>query len=244
MSTSDRRTLLAAAATAMAWPFLAALPARAAAAGPNFAPPASPMLYTRSLVRELPGEASFVVERRFSIRFVPTGNGFQVSGEQVGVDVTAPAALARFVKIEKERREVGLFPIELDVQGRIFGSNKQRDEDMLDIVVQEVSAQLAQFDFSDGERTELAAYVRAVHQTASGLVTELPADLFAPADNNRSLSRELALPGGGSGLIQSRFHASTDPDTGLMREALREVVSDLGGDRRRITESWKLAPLA
>lgn len=241
----DRRTLLGAAATAIAMPLIAALPARLAAeAGRLFIPPSSPMLYRRRLIRELPGGASFDVERRFSIRIDPVGRGFQITGEQAGVEVSAPASLERFAQIERERREASLFPINLDGQGLIFGSSAGRDEKLLDTVVEEARNRLAQMEVSVGDRAEIETYLRAIHQTASGLVTELPADIFAPTQNARSVRRELALPGGGSGQIQSHFQASTDPETGLMREASREVVSELAGDSRRILESWHLTPIA
>lgn len=244
MSGSDRRTVLGAAAAAMAWPLLSAVPARAAPLGHNFAPPASRMLYSRKLTRELPGGAAFVVERRFAIRFDPQAHGFVVSGEQVGVEVAAPPSLERFAQIEKERLEASLFPLALDGQGQISGARPGRDRELLETAISEARARLSQASLSPGDRAETEAYIRAVHQTASGLISELPSDLFSPVEPDRSPSREVSLPGGGSGRILSRFQASTDPATGLMREALREVVSDLAGDRRRIVESWKLAPLA
>jgi hypothetical protein len=39
------------------------------------------------------------------------------------------------------------------------------------------------------------------------------------------------------------FSAARDPATGLMREARREVVTELDGDRRTTLESWQLTPL-
>ena len=74
-------------------------------------------------------------------------------------------------------------------------------------------------------------------------MTELPRDLFAPPDAPRTEHGEVALPGGELGEVTVTFTALRDPATGLMRQALREVVTALEGDRRRTLESWRLDPL-
>jgi hypothetical protein len=218
-----------------------AAPAHAQAAG--FKPSAEPMLYTRTLRREMAGGASLTVKRSFAIRFVPVEGGFRVEGEQVGVDVEAPAALASFAQLERERRETRLFPLTLDSGGRISSTAGLGQAAQLDAAVREASAMLDRRNLPPDERQPVEDFIRALHQSAAGLLTELPADLFAPREAVRTDTREVALPGGGAGTVTVRFNADIDAATGLVRKAEREVVSDLGGDRRRTLESWTLAPI-
>jgi hypothetical protein len=43
-------------------------------------------------------------------------------------------------------------------------------------------------------------------------------------------------------MIEVSFSAVTDPATGLMREARREIVTSIAEDRRLTREDWSLAP--
>jgi hypothetical protein len=70
----------------------------------------------------------------------------------------------------------------------------------------------------------------------------LPSDLFAPSGAATREERELALPGGGAGTIELSFSAVTDPVTGVMRSARREIVTAIADDRRLTREDWSLAP--
>jgi len=240
MNVFDRRSLLRLAAGGIA---LAALPASRAAAAAGFDPPLAPMLYTRQLERELPDGARFAVGRRFAIRFVREAEGFRVEGEQVGVEVDAPAALAEFARLERERRETGLFPLGLDFAGTIRGAGPAADTAKLDDAVREAAARIARGDYPPAERERQRAFVDAVHRSAGAILTELPRDLFAPVDCPRSYRRTVALPGGGIGAVRRTFDAVRDPATGLMREARREVITEIESDRRRTVESWTLGPL-
>jgi hypothetical protein len=242
MSVADRRQVLRLAAATALLPVLAGAPLRALAAA-RFAPPAVPMRYTRALRREMADGNAFVVTRSFAVRFLGDARGFRVDGEQVDVTVDAPARLAQFAELERRRSEVGLFPLTLDAHGQIYGARVGIDTDELDAAVREALATLDGRAFSPGERDEIARFVSALHQGAAKIVTELPKDLFAPADPERTTTRDVALPGGQEGEVTVRFTARTDPGTGLMEEARREVVTDLAGDRRRTSENWILSPL-
>jgi len=236
-----RRTLLRFVAAAAV---VSALPVRAAGSAGGFAPPASPMLYARRLERGLPGGAAFVVSRSFEIRFVPEADGFRVEGEQVGVEVEAPEQLAAFARIERERHEMGLFPLHLDAAGAIHGASPGLETGRLDEAVREVIAQIERGDHADAEREELRAFVAAVHRSADTLLTELPRDLFAPREGTRTERRAVVLPRGETGEVRMTFTAERDPASGLMRTAARELVTTLAGDLRRTVESWRLEPLA
>ena len=243
-SGADRRTVLRLAAAGLLLPLASRVAAHPASPGARVSPPHGPMLYSRRLERALSGGASFVVGRSFEVRFAHAADGFRVEGHQVGVEVEAPEELAAFARIEREREERGLFPLLLDAHGRIADGAGTPVATRLDEAVREILAQLAARPHTAAERAELVGFVNAFHQSAGRLVTELPRDLFAPAAAPRSESREVALPGGDSGEVTVTFSAARDPATGLMRQALREVVTRLHGDRRRTLESWRLAPLA
>ncbi|MEO6040705.1 MAG: hypothetical protein ABIP41_02280 [Croceibacterium sp.] len=242
MIVADRRQMLRLAAAAALLPVLAARSASALPAT-RFAPPSAPMRYTRTLRRELAGGAAIVVSRSFSVRFMPLAAGFRIDGEQVAVSVAAPPALARFAELERERRELGLFPLVLDNRGLITGAPSAIDTAGLDEAVKAAAKRFDVAGFAPGERSEADRFVSALHQDASRLVTALPRDLFAPSKLQSAATRDVMLPDGGQGVVTVRFTAQTDPATGLMKQAQREVVTNLSGDQRRTIEDWSLALL-
>jgi hypothetical protein len=235
--------MLRLAATAAAIPLVPVFPAAALSTG-RFAPPAGSMLYMRRLERGLADRARLVVGRSFAVRFVPEVMGFRVDGSQVAVEVVGPKALESLVRLERERVETGVFPLELDATGVIRGRPRVTASAQLDEAVREVAARIERWDHTPAERDELRAFVEAVHRSAGDLVTELPPDLFAPVDCPREESRSVALPGGGAGQLRMTFTAERDSATGLMRAARREIVTEVSGDFRRTTESWTLTPLS
>ncbi len=233
----QRRALLRLAGLTAALPLLRGAPAFAA---PLFAPPAAPMRYTRRLERGLPGDARMIVDRSFAVRFVPEAGGFRLDGAQAGVEVEAPASLEPLARLERERVETGVFPLVLDAAGAIRSVAPFAASAQLDAAVREVTAQIDRVRHTPAEREQLRAFVAAVHRSAGRLVTELPRDLFAPVGCPRAETRAIALPGGGSGEVRTSFDAARDPATGVMREARREVVTEVSGELRRTVESWTL----
>lgn len=242
MTRIGRRTLLHGVAAAIALPVVAAAQDRPPPAPSRFAPPSVPMLYTRRLERGLAGGASLIVARSFEVRFVREPDGFRVDGKQVAVDVEAPPQLDALARLERERVETALFPLQLDSAGAIRVQLRPTASAQLDAAVREATEQIERWQRTPAERDELRAFVEAVHRNSAELVTELPRDLFAPVDLARSESRVIDLPGGGEGRVRMSFAAELDPATGLMREARREVVTELAGDIRRTVESWRLEP--
>lgn len=239
---ADRRTVLRRAAWAALVPLLSQMPQPAAAtSGVRFAPPTGPMRYTRTLTRRLAGGASMIVERSFMVTFTPTVAGFAIDGKQVHAAVDAPAALADLARLERERIETGLFPLQLDADGRISGGPDIALGPQLDRAVELARAQIARASTDNGADTETTRFVLALQQSAAALLTELPTDLFAPVAYPRFHRGEVPLPDGGMGEISSRFDALVDRATGLMRSAERQVITAIAEDRRETIERWSLA---
>lgn len=243
MSSTDRRSLLLIAAAAILLPTVSSWPARAHSPGARFSPPHEPLLYVRRLERTLGDGALLVVSRSFAVSFIHEAEGYRVEGEQVGVETSAPEALAAFVRMERERRDDGVFPLLLDADGRIRYAPDRYVATAFDEAVREAAMQQSRQGLDPAARDELHRFIEATRQSAGELLTELPLDLFAPREVPRIERREIALPDGSMGLVTVRFTAEHDPATGLMRQAAREVITDLSGDRRRTAESWRLEPL-
>lgn len=209
----------------------------------RFDPPATPMLYTRSLQRELRDGKLFVVTRSFTIRFERADNGYLVTGEQVAVEVDAPPQLDRFVQLERQRVEQGLFPLHLTDAGHIVGLNELQPAPQLDDAIAQVLTTIGEAVKVPKDAEELARFARAVHENALLLLTTLPPDLFAPRRAQHHESRTLNLPDGSEGVVTASYRMARTPETGLLTEAQREIVTEIGGHRKRTVESWTLRPL-
>jgi hypothetical protein len=242
-SGADRRAMLGWTMAAALAPVLASRATAAGAARAHaFAPPTEPMTFGRRLERGLPDGNRLVVARSFAVRFVAEPAGWTVTGEQVGVTVEAPPRIAALAELERQRVETGLFPFALDRSGVIVGGSESRPAKELERAVAIVRRTIADAPLAAGERQEAEAFVRAVHDAGAKMTSQFPDDLFAPRDDAVHATRELGLPGGEQGTIEISFTAVTDPATGLMREAHREIVTAIGQDRRVTREAWTLEP--
>jgi hypothetical protein len=234
----DRREFLGIAGAALLLPLGSA--ARAQSEG--FAPPAGSMHYTRSLRRELIDGAAIEAERFFTVRFMPYAGGYRVEGEESAPpQVSGPAVLEAFLRLERERPGTSLFPLALDRTGRILGEPSRAGSPQLDRAIKEALHRIAASDLGTDAQTAARTFLTGMHQAAASLVATPPADLFRPLSTPVDERRDVALPGGGSGTISVAFTASTDPATGLMREAERLVLTRLGQSARRTVERWTLA---
>ena len=244
MGLTDRRTLLRLAAGGV---LARALTGRALAHTPGatpFEPPAGPLRYTRRLVRSLRGGHEMIVARSFAVRFVAQASGrYEVHGEQLAVEVSAPERMAPFAELERERIETGLFPLQLDARGRISGGPPLHSSQLLDRAVAEARRLLSERAATAAEEAEIGTFVQLVHQVGIALGARLPDDLFAPTVHRRVDQRTIELPGREGGLVEVVFTAEADPRTGLMYTARREIVTAIEGERRTTAEHWSLAPI-
>lgn len=204
-------------------------------------PPPRPMVYTRLLERTLVGDARIVVERKFAVRFTRAASGYTVEGEQIAVSVETPEQLAALAQMERERVEIGIFPLDLDQRGWIRSGVTTDEEPEIEAAMRYVAEAVAAMDRGEGERQSMRDFVAAVHHAGSNIVSSLPTDLFAPAVSDRTDRREFNLPVGGQGVVRTHFTARRDPATGLMASARREVVTTIAHDERRTTEVFTLA---
>lgn len=125
----------------------------------------------------------------------------------------------------------------------IAGAGAPIDAGKLELAVREAMSEMGAATLSADNRAEAARFFASLNRNLAQVKAQLPRDLFAPRQSPREARRDVALPGGGAGAVSVRFTAQTDPATGLMSEAEREVVTDLAGDRRQSVESWSLKPI-
>lgn len=218
-------------------------PAIAAERACRFVPPSHTMRYRRRLERSLSDGEAVIVTRDFAIRFLPNARGYLVTGEQLGVSVSAPEQLAQFARIEEERIETGLFPLRLDANGKITGKHGESNGQWLDDAVDEARAHLAAHPLPEADRQELNRFISAIHNRATLVISQLPGDLFAPEQNEWAMTRELPLSEGLSGTVSTSFSAQLDASNCIMQQAERLVVTEIAGQQRRASESWSLTPL-
>ncbi|MGV3554552.1 MAG: hypothetical protein ACO1OD_04805 [Croceibacterium sp.] len=240
MGLIQRRTLLRLAVAGALCPGLSIRANAHVAGAAPFDPPATPLRYARSLVRELRGGETIAVTRDFSVRFVPLPeSGYEVEGNQVWVEVAAPEKMAPFVELERSRVETGVFPLRLGTRGLIERGPEFAPSQLLDRAVAEARRLMEKG--VTAAPAEAENFLQLVHRAGATLAAHLPDDLFAPFGHSRTERREITLPGGQSGEIEIRFTADADPRTGLMSHAIREIVTTIGPDRRTTQERWTLA---
>jgi hypothetical protein len=226
---------------------LPALPNRAMASasapGRPINPPATPMLFVRRLTRELSGNYAIVAERKFKVRFAALADGFRIEGEQVDCVVDAPPNLAAYARIEQERIETGLFPLDLDRSGLIRSSAGETSHASLDRAIDLALEQVRAMHLPDADKYEAQAFLFGLQRAAGSISSEPPADLFTPPAVAEQISREVALPGGLVGSITTSFSGKVSPESGLLDEAERIVLTGTAGSTRKTLEHWKLERL-
>jgi len=219
-------------------------PARAAQGTLRLSPPDAPMLFRRRLLREMSGGNAIVVERGFELRFLPLGHGYRVEGTQVSSAVETPPVLAQIAELERKRVDSGVFPVELDPDGLVLdgASPDARPTPGLDEAVDLALARLRERGVSGAQLADANAFFLWLQQAAGTIGAEMPRELFVPPAEPQQVTRVVALPGGGSGTIETRFWGSISPQTGLMQTAERDIVTRTEETSRRTVETWSLTP--
>lgn len=208
----------------------------------TFHPPADPMLFRRTLVRELPGGKAIEVARSFRIRFLRDGDGFLVDGTQVSSRVDAPEQLQALARMEEERVESGLFPMRLDTRGIVIEGPHGTMPSDISAAVQAALAQIADSGGGALRQASGREFVLGLQYVASQITSLVPPNLFVGLEQTYFDEHDLPLPDGGRGTVSVRFEDRVNPASGLLDRAVREVITQVGTSRRRSIEEWSLSP--
>lgn len=215
-------------------------PAIAASVAPAFAPGDAPFRLLRRVERELRDGARLVVERAWSIRFFPQGQGYRLEGKQTDVSVDAPAALAFLADMERGRLEEDMFPLQLGASGEIMGQTTAPDNETLAHAIEAVREKLAkQFDRAD-DRAAAERFLTQLQRAGEQALAGWPAMLFAPGTLDHEEERAVPLPGGRTGEVTVRTLATSDPMTGLMKQFERRIETRLGDSLKSGLERFML----
>lgn len=208
------------------------------AAPARFVPPANPLIVTRTVWRELGDGSQIVVRRSYLIAFTTSGEGFVVTGTQIGCEVQAPPAVAAIAKLERERIDTGAFPLRLSAEGMIRLGSAPAGGPLHQQGREAAGALLAGAALADKDQREGEAFLASV--AGSGAIP-WPVDLFNPREAQRTDQRDVTLPDGTLGRLTIRFAADQRGANGLPGKFSREVASELGGTRRVSREEWSFA---
>ncbi len=240
MSLKRRHALVFAASGAVACSGL--LPSLALALGPVVLP-TNPMVLRRRLSRGLRDGKAIVVTREWRVEFLPQSRGISISGQQIGVAVEAPPALARLSEIEQTRSTDSMFPILLSQEGIILAAGDTTGGGSVSAALKAAEDLMTQKGLSAKSAAEQRQFLAQLQKTGSSLLNEMPGDLFYPSTIPVRETREVALADGGVGEFEVRWSASALAQTQLLERARREVITRIGKNERRSSEDWTLSPV-
>ncbi|MEP7221627.1 MAG: hypothetical protein ABI673_03055 [Novosphingobium sp.] len=243
-----RSALLIGSAIALpATPILARMPAAgpaersdSGAADSRFRAPTTPLILTRELRRSLADGKEVVSRRSYRISFVPEGSGYRIDGVMTNAEVEAPPALAALAALERQRLDIGLFPLQLGRDGQIVAQQGASDPVSEARSRAVLGSALSRVPLSEPDRQVAAQTVSKLAAQASAVGGNWPSDLFRPAPGERSQVRQIALPDGGHGTVTETIRAA-GASSGLLQRMERKVVTELDGTRRENREIWTLS---
>lgn len=235
MNAFDRRRLLQS-LSGMALASVSAGRSLATTVELRFEPPAGKLALSRRLVRILGDGAQIVVRRTWNIQIFPTATGYRVDGRQSAVEVDAPSELAALASAERQREELGLFPILLDRNGLMTEQSKFVDSAAVDQALARVSSEISQ------DNLPARALLERLHSGADAIVSQLPRDFLAPRSGGWTKQWSVPLPSGAKGQVSVRYLA-TRSSSGLLDRAERTVTTMADGSTRVSTETWTLKAL-
>lgn len=220
---------------------LAALNAHRAPAHPGtgFHPPHATMLLSRTLVRSLPDGKSITTRREYQVSIVRSDTGFRVEGELVATFVDAPPSLQALAELERRRAEPGLFPMQLDAEGRIVDGGQRIEGNDVGQAATLVARKIGAAGLAPADRSEAQSFVGQVRSGAAR--SAWPADVFRPVPGKRTESRVIDLPGGSQGQVTIEIEAQAAGTSGQIALVDRVVTTEMGGDRRTTRERWQLS---
>lgn len=236
-----RRAALSRAAGLALAPMLAlALPSGAARALVPARAPTGPVRLVRILERGLADGNSLVVTREWMCAFADEGPGMTVHGDQIRVDVEAPAMLAPLAEIEKRRRVDGLFPATLDEAGQIVAAGGSSDSSAILRASDRAAALLDTFPETAFAGEDPDAFIAQLSGTAAQVVSRVPRDLFFPEEGESSDTRRFPIGEGEFGEVEVSLCAKARASDGLLVHSERLVSTRFQGRERVSRERWAL----
>ena len=223
---------------------LAGLPAQLPAQPPAqprsaaFAPHDGPMHLTRELRRPLVDGLEIVSRRTYEVRIVRDIAGFIVDGKLVDVQVEVPEKLAAIAEIERNRADVGLFPLRLDSGGLLLPAVEMRHAAAVTAGIELALRQLGQMRLPVPDMAQARAFTEQF-AGKSGF-TQWPADLFHPNPGQRRDVRALPLADGTQGEVLVEIDARADGTSGMLQTFQRLVTTRIGGSAQVTRETWTL----
>ncbi len=220
-----------------------ATPISIARAAEAAAPPDTPMLFTDRVRRDLIGDAALITERLYELKFVPLAQGYRVEGTQISSTIDAPPELAPLAEVWRKTPQSRYFPFEIDRNGLVVPASGPAPGGALDLseAIDTGLNLLRAGGSSEAELADAQAFFLWLQQAANQIGSDVPRDLFVPPPEMQQASRVIELPGGTSGTIEVSFLGSLCPETGLMRDAQRQIVTRVEGTSQRTVDSWALA---
>ena len=204
----------------------------------KFAPPSSPLLLSRTVIRELSDGKRITVMRRYKVRFVPRRDGFLLDGELVDVRVDAPPLLARLAELERQRPDPQLFPMVLDTRGVMIARAGEtpvdpRSRAQLIGAAGDLLAGSGQSSARQTEGSNLAEQL-----TAAAPYSPWPSDLFIAVTPERRQHRSVALASGGHGEVDVLIRVGKLLPCGLPAVVERTITTQTQGVQRVSREVW------
>ncbi len=210
----------------------------------GFAPPNTPMMLSRTVIRELSDGKQIVVKRSFRIQFVNSGSGYTLNGAPIGVTVDVPPVLERMADLERQRSEPGPFPLVLDNRGIIHdpAGSEVPDQQARDRARAVGSSLLQAAPIAQQTKVETIQFLdKMVSDPRSA---PWPVDLFSAKDAERHLHRSVALADGSQGEVDVVLRVGKWLPCGMPALFERVITTDLAGTRRVSREVWSLEPIA
>lgn len=211
---------------------------------PAFVPPAQPMVLTRTLERALADGKRIVTQRSWELSFRRTADSYVVEGALLDSQVEAPLALAALAQIERTRSDGALFPLLLDASGIIQPPTAAANTAPVVAARESAAKIITAAPMAPTERSQAQTLLVAVAAAALQSASSWPTDLFVPRDLHREDRREIATATGEAGSIAVVTTMRVVPAGDLLEHASRQVVTQVGGDRRTSEEQWALVPRA
>ncbi|MEO0871678.1 MAG: hypothetical protein AAFY19_06910 [Pseudomonadota bacterium] len=201
------------------------------------------MLLTRKLSRGLSDGNAIVITRQWRVKFSQESRGVSITGEQTGVSVDAPPALAQLAQIEEQRSTASMFPILLSSQGVIMAAGENTTQESIDAALKAAEEVMMARGLAQASAAQQRQVMAQLQAAGSSFLDEMPGDLFYPSTTPVREVRRMPLGDGVFGEFEVSWEASAQADTGLLERAAREVVTRIGESERRSGENWRLEPV-